>query len=737
MSAAPPAPPAATDASAQPAPGTPAAAPGSEGAAQQESTDAAPEERDRPQDAWSARRDLRSHTPATMRLDADARFGGSMVGGDQHGVSGGQVAGDVILGTKTEIHYRFGLSSPAPASGEVPASSLDRLAVSFTADEPAFASLVERLRTERVLVLTGPRFTGRRTAALMLLRRLGAAPVRILDRGTTPTELTQPLDESESGSADAPHGLLLCDLITRRDEPLRESHLLAVRERLIRQHAYLVVTAGPLARLEDVPAAEWTPPSAFDVLTAHLRADVDDETARRLLAHSSVAELLGRGHQLREIAAFARVLVRYARHEVDETAVEEFSRQALEEQVQEWFEEDEKTLPLRDKAFLVALAAFDGGPYALTAELSDLLYGLFQETQNRFLPGEIPVFGTHTGKRLQLARAWRYQEDEDTEWGPVEQTKAAYRDPRAALVLLREVWTGHPSARPGLVRWLQRLADDGRPLVRTRAASTVAVLARTDLPSAMALIIESWAGSPRFRRRLVAANALALTHYLETPNVPRILDDWCQDDDEGRCWTAVRTLALIGPERPGPTMAALRTAARSRYEKAADDGTAPDEVVMKALAESVELLLLSAGRDEVLKELVRTLEDGPAVRVPALAGFLRACQHTADDDPHGVPLILDWQAKNPVAVRHIAAMWRTALGDRGHTQEALKILRRWVLLADRSAGTERALAALLPVLVTTVTEHQRVSHLLRTVPGEDGARAPAVADRLHAVIAGR
>ncbi|MFD0394456.1 hypothetical protein ACFQ3Z_27590 [Streptomyces nogalater] len=87
------------------------------------------------------------------------------------------------------------------------------------------------------------------------------------------------------------------------------------------------------------------------------------------------------------------------------------------------------------------------------------------------------------------------------------QFKAKFLDERVPLVLLRLVWTGHPSARPALIEWLRRLADDGRPLVRTRAAATVAVLARTDLPSAMALVIQPWATSRLFRHRLVAVNS--------------------------------------------------------------------------------------------------------------------------------------------------------------------------------------------------------------------------------------
>lgn len=78
-----------------------------------------------------------------------------------------------------------------------------------------------------------------------------------------------------------------------------------------------------------------------------------------------------------------------------------------------------------------------------------------------------------------------------------------------------------------------------------------------------------------------------------------------------------------------------------------------------------------------------------------------------------------------------------ALAEPRTTQEALKVLSDWVLIADRSTATEWALAALLPRLVTTPAEHDRLSHLLRTMPGEDGSAAPKVTARLLAVLPNR
>ncbi|MCX4730169.1 hypothetical protein [Streptomyces sp. NBC_01363] len=688
-----------------------------------------PEETDQPQPAWAARRDLENHTPRTMGFGDGAQVGGGVFGGTNHGIGGGTFYGDILL-DRTEIIYQFGASSALHVSGEIAQSTLEELSACFVPACADFGALADRLREEHVLVVSGPYFAGRRTAALMLLHRLRADPVQAIGRDTTPGQLTAGLGGGET--RDGRTGHVLCDLITEPGRPLREADLLAARKEL-GEDAYLVITVGPTALLEDVPVVSWQAPPAGDVLAAHLGVLVGEDHVSELLSLPAVTAFLERSHQPREAAEFARLLARYATGQADAAELGDFSLVALENQVQEWFEDDGTVLHLRDKAFLVALAAFDEGPYALTAELSDLLYVFLQETESGTRSATVPVFGTHIGKRLQLARARRFEAEEPTEWGPVRQVKAAYRDERASLVLLREIWTGHPSARPALVHWLQRLAGDGRPFVRTRAASTVAVLAHTDLPSAMALVIEPWASSHLYRHRLVAVNALTLTHVLGTPNVPRILDAWCESDESPRRWVAIRAHGLIGPERPSETLAALRAAARHQAGQPESDTDLSGQ-----LAESVELLLLSPAGEDVLAGLLRTLHDDRPATDLALGGFISACRRTEQDERHGQPLVLSWYARASAArtpaATGIVELWRTALGSRGHTRDALDVLRRWVLSADHDPGTEWALAALLPSLVTTPSEHQRLSHLLRTMPGEDGTDPPPVTGRLLAVL---
>lgn len=249
----------------------------------------------------------------------------------------------------------------------------------------------------------------------------------------------------------------------------------------------------------------------------------------------------------------------------------------------------------------------------------------------------------------------------------------------------------------------------------------------------MALVIEPWATSNRFRHRLVAVNALTLAHLIDTPNIPRILDEWSKGEDRRLRWVAVRAYALIGAERPEQALAALRTAARGLRRDLADPDDF-DREMARELNEAVALLLLSEAGDRVLAELRLHLPDDRAVHDLTVGGFVSACRHTQDDERYGHPLVLGWYAQSvtegSAAAHGIPFLWRAALSDPNATRPALDVLREWVLVADRSTTTEWALAHLLPTLVTTPAEYQRLGHLLRTMPGEDGAAPPAVAARL-------
>ncbi|MFE1444869.1 hypothetical protein [Streptomyces olivaceoviridis] len=661
------------------------------------------------QEAWAARKALIQHGPSyVMSLDRTASA--TQVGRDQFGVSGGTVHGNVnnYFGPAAEHTEHF--------AGVVPPERTAELADVFRGC-PSFDEALDRLRTDKVVVLSGGRDSGRQSAALMLLHRVAGGTVRnLVQPGSLPALLAR-LDSAD--------GYLLLNFAAPRSNPLRESHLLGLRDRLVRSGGHLVITVEPSAALDDVPFVRWEPPPAEEILHAHVTSRVGEAAWPELCGLAAVKEFVARQHPPAAIEQFAQRLVAVHRGEAGEQALAAFSEQAVEAQVTRWLTDDQREL--RDKAFLISLAVFDKAPYAVAAELSDMLYaGLQHTTDPRQLP-VIPVFGSSREDRLALAHARGYMGTEVTEWGVLGQFIAEFREERTAKALLEAVWNLHPSARTALVKWIKRLAEDGRPLVRTRAASATALLAEADFSSTMAHLIEPWADDPDPGSWLTAANALTLAHLLEVETVLPVLREWCTGEVERRRWTAIRAYGLLGPVVPEETLDVLLHAVQSNPDPVDEDGK-PTEAG-RQFADALELLLLAV-REQVLGALAERLDSERTVRTYACLAFLQACKQT--EEPGDRPLVLHWYADAVTAgdtttARHLTAFWKALLADRVCGEQALGVLRSWVRRADGMPETESALAVLLRHITELPPNDHRVGHLLRTLRDSRVAPSPAAA----------
>ncbi len=707
-------------------PEVPPAAPGQE--PPEENQQSAPEQQDsaappeQPQNARAARRELVDHTPGFI-LGRSPSFGGALVGGEQSGIAGGTFHGAVSF--RTQIHHHTSPDGPRHASGAVPAERLAALSATYQ-ESPCFAPALQRLREERVLILTGAHATGRRAAATMLLHRLGTRSVRALDPGSSPLALGERLTEDT--------GHLACDLAISRSRPFTDAQLLALREKLTECGSHLVITTSPSALLhQDISPLPWEPPPLADTLRAHLRHLTDEETAGTLMAQEPVRDFLDGARLIGEAAAFAPLVVGHHRGTVPASALTEFGRATVEEQVRAWFGGSE--LSLRDKSFLLSLAVFDDAPYPLAGEFADPLYVRLQQTEDPGTHPRVQVFGPSPSERLEQARGLVYEGEEATEWGPVPQAMARYANELTAPVLLTEAWTRQPSTRPALVEWVRRLADDGRALVRTRAAAASAALAHADLSSCVGLLITPWADSTSYARRLTAANSLVLTDLLGVSAVRHLLDQWCADlDRPGRRWTGIRAWALLAGLRPELAPRALAAV----VGRARDPECEEDE--LQELADSAALLLTAGRASSMVHELAGLLGDGSsAVRALAAEAFLKACASlgTADAEASLLDRYAQQGRTSPQATRDLAALWNGTLEDADRTGEALTALRAWVLQADRQPSAETALRTLLPALTAADRGRHRVTHLLRTMPGVDGGPPPEVADRLLRLVGQR
>lgn len=717
-------------------------------------TAAASDSSDRPTEAWAAARELSDYAPRS--------FGSISVDGDQRGVVGNNVAGDLVFRNQ---YFVAGADTAErlQGSGEVPGADLDQLAEVFH-DSPTFHEALAELRTSRVVVLRGEHDSGRRAAALMLLRHAGAARVRALAPDAGPTVLVKEAQEAD--------GYVAYDLPTSRSKSLAPHHFLACQERMRKQDAYFVITVESSAVLRDVPWLAWPRPEAEAVLTSHLRSqlrhsgDEDDEgdAALQLLRLPQVRDFLAVSRRpVAQIAAFARAVARHHRGEIGAEQLERFGEETLREQVRDWLSAPDERIPLRDKAFLMAMAVCDEGPYATAAELGDQLCREMQRVESPEEDPGLPIFSTSRDSRMELARAEPYEENELTPWGPVPQTMARFQDQRTTQLLLREAWTGHPAVRAPLAAWLTDLARHSDPFVRTRAAATAATLAGHDFSSVMHGLLLGWASSHDYRLCLQAANALTLAATARGAAVQRVLREWSTDTHPRRRWTAVRAHALLGRRAPEDTLDSLEDLVRRASTRAAaptdlwdqswdelwENGPRNNE--FGSLVEAVELLLLDTPGTAVPRRLAAWCADGAAsLRLLAQVALLTSAHRREDpfDDPASWPLLLRRYAEAPGHAeasarslagspvrRALAELWRHVLRDRAATGVAQEQLRQWVLVAAREPGAEAALAELLPHLVASDADRDRLGHLLRTMPGEDGGPPPPVAARLLAATA--
>ncbi|MFE9474461.1 hypothetical protein ACFYOR_26010 [Streptomyces griseofuscus] len=689
-----------------------AAAPAGEQAPQ----DAEQEEQEAPerkrQEAWAARKALIQHGPSfVMSLDRTASA--TQVGRDQLGVSGGTVHGNV------NNYFGGAPARPEHLSGVIRPEEITQLAEVFHGCA-SFEKALARLRTERIVILSGGRDTGRCSAALMLLHRAtGGGPVRSLERPRSLSALPDRLDRAE--------GYFLKDFTADRSSPVREPQVLGLREQLEHSGGHLVITVEPSTALDDVPFVRWEPPPPEEMLHAHVTSRIGEAGWRELCGLQQVKEFLAGQHQPAVLKEFAQRLVAVHRGEADAQALTEYSERAIGAQVTRWLTDGQREL--LEKAFLISLAVFDKAPYAVAAELGDALYAGLQHTADPGKPPVIPVFGVFREDRLRSAHARGYLDTEVTEWGVVGQYIAEFQEERTARTLLETVWNLHPSARPALVEWIERLAEDRRPLVRTRAASATALLATADFSSALAHLIEPWADDRNRDSWLMAANALTLADLLGVKTVRPLLRDWCIGEVESRRWTAIRAYSLLGPTAPEETLDVLLDSIRQQPqpEPVDEDEEIPESV--HQFADALELLLLAV-REPVLGKLAECLGRERTVRQHALLAFLKACRQT--EEPDDRPLVLHWYAQaragaEPDTEHHLTVFWKALLADRTTNDGALDVLSGWVRRADGEPETESALAALLPAVTAEPPNDRRVGHRLRGLRDSPPSPSPSAA----------
>ncbi|MFE3050523.1 hypothetical protein ACFXIY_26130 [Streptomyces albidoflavus] len=625
-------------------------------------------------------------------------------------------------------------------------SELDEVVDTFAATR-RYDELRARLAADRVLVVRGRPGTGRRTAVLRMLVQEGpeGCEVHALDPGM------EPADFANHVTADQAH-LVIDPANVESGAPggtLLDVHLNAVRQRLGRKGLFVVV-AGTGATVEDAEVHDWVPPAPIDVVRAHLtsafrnmgaspRGISPADEVQRLLDLSASVQYLSSNPSARESAGFARLLVEHAAGRRGEDDLLDYGHESVERMVGGLFGNGSPPPgqePLRDRAFLMALAVFDGSPFPLVAELGDRLHQLLSAVEEPSArPGQA-VFGSSPGERLAWARAGEYDDEIESAWGRLPERVVAFHNGLQWSVVLRHVWTHHPAVRTPMCAWLRTLSKDRRTVVRLRAAVAAGVLVAADFTYGFDAFVRPWGGSAVAMERQLAAWALytAAEHGRESA-VRRLLSTWSGRQDPAQRWTVARTYALLG----GATaLSALRDVGRMAVTM-----RERDDVLLTALEQTVEALLQSPAAAAVLEQLLWWHEEPGPLRELAASAFLRAGRRTQP----GAGTIGDWPhllflaAREEDARQPLVRMLRRLLSDNATRAQTSGVLTGWVRAAQRAAlrpghgrhgsswpgkaedasasDVESALAELLAALVGNNNDRDRLDYLLRRAAGSE------------------
>ncbi|MFF9163074.1 hypothetical protein ACF081_22885 [Streptomyces longwoodensis] len=455
-----------------------------------------------------------------------------------------------------DIHLHGNQDVRRLLAGPLPDDELRKLRRVF--QEPAgYAACKEQLRTGRLLVLCGEPGTGRTCTAVSLLDDLTRGQVSRLDARSDLGALEENQIRKGHGYALEPTGAGLPD----------ETGLDRLCELLGRQEAYAVLLAAPepgdvLSRGGRYYRAH-TPPSAADVLTGHLSAELEDapaavlEQARTTAADPEVVEATGLDELLpAEAARLAGLVARHVRDDLTYGQLLAACREFTENQAADWFAaggRSEDPRQLRDAAYRIAVAALEGASLSVVAEAAEVLaWELAVTVDPEAMPGR-PLFSDGIGARLVSARAVAEAGVEQVGDEDVPVRTVRFRGEGLGSAVLSHLWQHRHNVRGPLLRWLAGLCEDSRPQVWVRAAVAGGHLCRLDCSHTVQELVQPMAQAGQARRRLFAATVLDVA--LASPEVATavrgLVGHWARQGDEHLRWTAG---AVLGRGRATTTV---------------------------------------------------------------------------------------------------------------------------------------------------------------------------------------
>lgn len=473
----------------------------------------------------------------------------------------------------------------------VPAWEQERTAAVYVAS-PLSETATRRLRQHGVLILYGPRGTGKRAAALRLLRSVlfdeGDGAIYELNPNLHLTDLRPAelpgqtallLESADSGALDGLNRFQLDALCGALDPTDRNSALVVVTERLPagfpRDYQHLTlewrlpwVGAGLALQREalerHVRYLTYHDPDYREAIEPQLPRLGDLAPVSRLLA-----EPLSPG----QLADLAGLLIPALRGEITvEQAVAGLQQQAYRD-VAAWFNQGH---PCEIENLLIAAAVFSGAPYNDVREAAQALETYLQpkteqkpETEKPARPASRFAGRDNRHAQLEAIQARPTAAARRMHYGEILDDAIELKNPAWQEAVLRFLWDD-PAYGGRVLAWLKAYGAHPNHHLRTRAAAAIGALARHSFSVIEADILRGWAASPNANTRRSAAQVLGITIWDEALSAPsaRLLHYWASQADQPRWqWTAGAAYAgLAGPRYPGQTLADLKLLAHNSLD---------------------------------------------------------------------------------------------------------------------------------------------------------------------------
>jgi hypothetical protein len=609
---------------------------------------------------------------------------------------GGPAAGrDVSVGS---------LGSMAPVRavvGRVHSQLIADLAEVFVA--PVSYDAAARILDKRhVVVVGGPPGTGKYATALQLLHGLGVREICNWESSTVVAQLT-------TGDVQPSLGYIIRSLVPERASELSAVRLDHVAQMLEGRRGYVVITVDDLANLRDDVREEFLvlhePPEATAVIRRHLRrlaAGARPEVIDAVLCEPAVANELPAARlpwQARDLAEMAADIVmgRTTRQQAVDRLQVRVAGEAARLLEEAGTQRDGHGTPLqgrRRRAFLIALAAFGGMPYATIARAAGTLEPFLHQVEDPYAPLARAIFPYPREHWLTVASTTESPDLQRTWLGARSVTKVSLANPALAPAILTLMWQDHVAAREPILDWLKAFIAEQNPALRVRAAQVVGLLAALDFDHVYSAAITGWAASTSSWQRDAAAWALEAAAGREesavTEHVRQLLRIWCRSGSPQRRLTAIAAYGTrIGAMFPGEALAGLR----SITETGADGLTQP---VARSLAE-----MLVVGRDPGTFSLLGEWAGSHRAGLRRQAAHCAAEAATLFDTPGRVPAVLARYADDDTERAAVRAMFVAGLQDDDTRAALWSELRAWVSAAE----SDPAVAEQLRLLLTDLGSH--------------------------------